>query len=76
MSNWRIVNSNKDYYELVNVYTGVTKKVVLCSDKQFDYINSMRKQLNKAPLKSKPKIYEVNKVIERLQARTNQQALL
>ena len=72
MSDWRIVKDTKEFRELVNINTGTIKRNYYCSDKQFDYINSLRSELNKEPLKHKPLAYRASSMIEKLKKKTSQ----
>ena len=76
MSNWRIVKDTEQYRELVNIKTGSIRKTPYCTEKQFKYINYLRSQLDKEPLKNKPMLYKVNSIIEKLEKKTRQQKLL
>lgn len=76
MSNYKLTGGNKDELHYTNLLTGTIKVVKLCSDKQFEYLNSLRKELGEEPLKNKPKGYEATAKIDRSLRLTRQQKLL
>lgn len=83
MSDWIITETTKEYKMLTNTKTGSMRKVPFASDKQFNYLQSLREQLGKPPLKHRPEAYKaskaINKALEQIKKRDideNQKVLL
>jgi len=69
MSDWLTHRITDEYREIVNKETGAIKRVPFASEKQMQYIQSLRADLGKAPLKSKPPMYAAIKMIDKLVAK-------
>lgn len=74
MANWRTLKITDAYREIVNMDTGVTRKVFYASEKQIKYLESLRYELAKnkdkyAPLKTKPTTFAAAKAIDKLLAK-------
>lgn len=67
-----------NYNIYVDTLTGVERRVKLASDAQMSYINSMRSELGKAPLKGRYEAWKAIKTIEKLKDKlhVDQQSLL
>lgn len=76
MAQWRLYRTFPDHKELINMDTGAIRKVPLASDKQFEYLNSLRSEAGLEPLKHKPPVYSANKAIDKLLIKTRQAKLL
>lgn len=60
----------------MNTTTGQVKKIALASDKQFQYLQSLRSKFGKEPLKNRPTVFAANKAIDKLVERDRQTKLL
>lgn len=76
MPKYSIVRITKEYREIVNLDTGAVRRVMLASDKQFNYLNSLRADIGKPPLKNRPAAYQAMKAIDKLTEKTRQTKLL
>lgn len=74
---WRSENGYNIY---VDTNTGVQRKVKLASEAQMNYINSLREQMGKKPLEGVLEAWRctrrIDKYLERINKKTNQQKLL
>ena len=66
---WLTLSSKKEYREIVNLDTGSIRKVMLASDKQWDYLESLRLKHSKQPethtrLKNRPTVFSASKAID------------
>lgn len=64
------------YREMVNTDTGEIKKIKLATEKQMKYLNSLRDQVGKPPVKGNLMIHQAVKQIDKLVEKTKQQRLL
>ena len=69
MSYLKLVKITDTYKEMVDVNTGVVRRVPLASDKQWNYLNQLRQNEGKEPLKNRPAVYAAKKAIDKLLAR-------
>lgn len=76
MSRWRHWRTADGFMELVDTTTGEIKKVKLASQKQIDYLNSLRLQVDKNPLKDPLTVFAAIKAIDKLVEKTRQTKLL
>ena len=79
---WIITRRYDTYHELTNTDTGAMKKVALASDKQWDYLESLRLDVEGKidRLANRPYAYQaskrINKLVEKKEKRDRQQRLL
>ena len=79
---WIITRRYDTYHELTNTDNGAMKKVALASDKQWDYLESLRLDVEGKidRLASRPYAYQaskrINKLVEKKEKRDRQQTLL
>ena len=81
MTRWRTTKITKEYREIVNLDTGSIRKVMLASDKQWDYLESLRLKHSKQPethtrLKNRPTVFSASKAIDKLLKKESQQKLI
>lgn len=69
MTKWRITKITDSYREIVNLETGAVRKVPLASDKQFTFLQKLRANAGKEPLKNRPTVFAANKAIGKLLAK-------
>lgn len=69
MGSWRTNRVTDEFRELVNIDTGALRRVPFASDKQFNYLQSLREQAGKPPLKNRPAAYAAAKAIDKLLAK-------
>lgn len=80
MTQWRTLRVTDEFREIVNLDTGAVRKVPLASDKQWNYLESLRSK-HKDPskytrLKNRPTVFAANKAIDKLLKKERQQELL
>lgn len=64
---WIVTRKFDTYVELTHTGTGSMKKLMLASDKQWGYLESLRaKYTKRAPLKNRPYAHQATKQIEKL----------
>lgn len=64
---WIITRRYDTYHELTHTGTGSMRKLMLASDKQWGYLESLRARYTKrAPLKNRPYAHHATKQIEKL----------
>lgn len=78
---WVIGRKYDTYHEMIHTGTGSIRKVMLASDKQWGYLESLWARYTKrAPLKNRPYAHQATKQIEKLlekqQKVENQQRLI
>lgn len=80
MTRYRIVKQTDSFREIVNVDTGAVRRIPMASDKQFSFLQKLREQDGKPPLKHRPAAYQATKAIDKLLAKKqkeeNQQTLI
>lgn len=81
MTNWRTTKVTNEYREIVNIDTGSIRKIPLASDKQWNYLESLREKNTKDPskysrLKNRPTVFGANKAIDKLLKKEQQQSLI
>lgn len=78
MTRWRTTKVTDEYREIVNLDTGAVRKVMLASDKQWAYLESLREKYSKnyKPLKNRPTIFGAKKKIDKYLEKEKQQELL
>lgn len=65
MPRWQIISRTDEFMTMMNE-DGVTKKVYFASPAQMLYINNLRAELGKTPLKASPPMYKAKKMIDKL----------
>lgn len=64
---WIITRRYDTYHEMTHTGTGSMRKLMLASDKQWGYLESLRaKYTKRAPLKNRPYAHMATKQIEKL----------
>jgi hypothetical protein len=80
MTQYRIVKQTDSFREIVNLDTGAVRKIPMASDKQFSFLQKLRVEAGKEPLKHRPPAYQASKAIDKLLAKKskeeNQQTLI
>ena len=67
---WVVGRKYDTYHELIHTGTGSIRKVMLASDKQWGYLESLRaKYTKRQPLKHRPYAHQAAKQIEKLLAK-------
>lgn len=71
MGDWRTNKVTDEYREIVNIKTGSIRKIPFASDKQWNYLESLREQAMKDPtkysrLKARPSTFQASKQIDKL----------
>lgn len=79
---WMVTRRYDTYHELTNTDTGAMKKVALATDKQWDYLESLRLDVEGKTerLANRPYAYQaskrIDKLVEKKEKRDRQQSLL
>lgn len=60
-----VTKRTEEYLEITDTITGVIKKIMLASDKQWGYLNNLRDQLGKIPIKNRPTVFAASKAIDK-----------
>lgn len=80
MTRWRTTKETNEYREIVNLDTGAVRKVMLASQKQWDFLESLRlkhsKQGKYSRLKNRPTVFSAKKKIDKYLEKEKQQQLL
>lgn len=76
MGDWRLTRQTDEFRELLNISTGQIKKVKMASDKQWAYLNSLRADVKKIPIKNRPTVFAASKAIDKLLSKAHQTSLL
>lgn len=76
MTRYRITKITDSYREIVNVDTGVVRRVALASDKQFNFLQKLRQEAGKPLLKNRPAAFQATKAIDKLLSKKQQTELL
>lgn len=79
MGQYRVMRQTDEYREIVNIDTGQIRRVPMASDKQWGYLNSLRADVGKDPIKNRPAMFQAKKAIDKLlakKAETEQQQKL
>jgi hypothetical protein len=66
MSYLRLVKVTDEYKEMVDVNTGVVRRIPFASEKQIKYLTYLRDLEGKPPLKNKPTVFSAKKAIDKL----------
>lgn len=74
MGDWRINkpevrDGDKVYRELVHIHTGSIRRLPMASDKQWDYLNWLRADLGKPPIKNRQTMWAAIKAIDKALAK-------
>ena len=69
MSYLRLIKTTDTYKEMVDTETGVVRRIPLASDAQLEYLNHLRSNEGKEPLKARPAVYAAKKAIDKALAR-------
>lgn len=80
MTRWRTTRETQEYREIVNLDTGAVRKVMLATDKQWDFLEGLRLKHSKKPenysrLKNRPTIFSAKKKIDKYLEKEKQQQL-
>lgn len=81
MTKWATRRVTDEYREIVNLETGVVRKVPFASDKQWNYLETLRLEAAKnkdthTRLKNRPTVFACSKAIDKLLKKKTQQTLL
>ena len=73
MAEWQLWKKTNTHVEMVNRQTGVIKLMPLASDKQWAYLESLRREMtNRQPLKDRPLAFKAKEQIDKLLAKKKQ----
>lgn len=69
---YRLMKQTDEYRDIVNIDTGQIRRVPMASDKQWAYLNNLRADAGKDPIKNRPAMFQAKKAIDKLLAKKSE----